>query len=189
MYPVHRQGTASRARPGFFAALRRLGMTPLDATMPPMLAFLFFLVTASAFPSTSSTSWMRPDAFHLAIGMPRAEALKVLADGGFEARKGDDERHTVVDYTPTQSLTLEFRKERLHSIRFELYTPIGQIAGAFAEEKKYLRDTLGAPRPVKSPSMLIYDSTLPNVMAVATKDSRKGLGTLVVRYYDPAGTK
>jgi hypothetical protein len=36
-------------------------------------------------------------------------------------------------------------------------------------------------------SMLIYDSTLPNVMAVVTNDPRKHLGTLVVRYYDPAG--
>ena len=33
---------------------------------------LFF---ATAFPSNSKTSWMRPESFHLAVGMNRAAAV------------------------------------------------------------------------------------------------------------------
>ena len=154
-----------------------------------MLAILTFLAATAVFPSNSTTGWMRPESFHLSIGMSRSDALKKLAGSGFEAKKGDDDQHMIVDYTPTQSLTLEFRKERLRSIRFELYTPLGETAAAFDQEKKYLRETFGVPRPVKSASMLIYDMTLPNVMAVMTRDTAKGIGTLVVRYYDPAGPK
>ena len=34
--------------------------------------------------------------------------------------------------------------------------------------------------------MVIYNHTLPNVMAVMTVDKKQGLGTLAVRYFDPA---
>ena len=59
------------------------------------------------------------------------------------------------------------------------------IGAAFDAEKKFLRDSLGAPKAIKSKSMVIYDSTLPRVMAVMTTDMKKGLGTLAVRYYEP----
>ena len=43
---------------------------------------------------------------------------------------------------------------------------------------------------MKSKSVLLYDSMLPNVMVVVRADPKsengqKGLGILVVRYYDP----
>lgn len=148
------------------------------------------LILATAFPSSSKTSWMRPESFHLSIGMSRRDALRKLQEGGWKAQKGDDANHFVVDYSSTQSLTLEFRKERLRSIRFELFTIIGQIGSAFEEEKTYLRQTFGKPKPIKSKTMLLYDSSLPNVMAVVSNDpksenGKRGLGVLVVRYYDP----
>jgi hypothetical protein len=155
---------------------------------------ILMLIMATAFPSTSKTSWMRPESFHLAIGMSRSDTVQTLERGGWKPQKGDDFSHLIVDYSSTQSLTLEFHRNRLRSIRFELYTELHQIAGAFEEEKAYLRKTFGKPKAVKSKSVLIYESTLPNVMAVVNDDpkslnGKKGLGVLVVRYYDPAPAK
>jgi hypothetical protein len=161
--------------------------------MPAMLS-TFTLILATAFFSNSETSWMRPESFHLAIGMNRGEVVETLEGGGWKPKKGDDADHLIVDYSVSQSLTLEFHKGRLRSIRFELYTVLHQIGGAFEEEKAYLRKTFGEPKAVNSKSVLIYESTLPNVMAVVNDDpkshnGKKGLGVLVVRYYDPAPAK
>lgn len=152
------------------------------------------LLLATAFPSSSKTSWMRPESFHLAIGMTRAETVETLQNGGWKPEKGDDAAHLIVDYSSTQSLTLEFRNDRLRSIRFELYTLLKEIGGAFEEEKAYLRKAFGQPKAVKVRNVLIYDSMLPNIMAVVTDDpksanGKRGLGVLVVRYYDPVGAK
>jgi hypothetical protein len=96
----------------------------------------------------------------------------------------------VVDYSSDKSLTLEFRKERLHAVRFELFMLLPQVRGAFEEHRLFLRDTLGKPRKATK-SVLIYDNALPNVMVVVADDpkslqGKKGLGVLAVRYYDPA---
>jgi len=143
------------------------------------------LVLATAFPSTNRTAWMRPESFQLTVGMPRADAVRVLKDSGWKAQKGDHNNQLVVDYAGNKSLTLEFTKERLTSIRFELFVMQPEVGGVFDEEKTFLRNLLGEPKNTKSKSMLIYDGTLPNVMVVQTKDASKGLGVLVVRYYDP----
>ncbi len=134
---------------------------------------------------------MRPESFHLTIGMGRGEAVKRLQEAGWKPRKGDNADELVVDYTNTQSLTLAFRKNRLRSIRFEFFTIIDQVGSAFEEEKAYLKKTYGEPKAIASKTMLVYESTLPNIMAVVSNDpksvnGRKGLGVLVVRYYDPA---
>ena len=152
------------------------------------------LILATSFPSTSKTSWMRPESFHLAIGMTRSEAVRKLEEDGWKTQKGDRPDQLIVDYTTTQSLTLDFHKDRLHSIRFELFTIIDQIGNAFEEEKTYLETTFGEPKAIASKSMLIYDSTLPNIMVVVSNNSKsdsgkKGLGILLVRYYDPAEPK
>jgi hypothetical protein len=153
-----------------------------------MLAIaLAFLV---AFPSTSKTAWMSPESFHLAIGMRRAEVLHKLEEGGWKTRPGKDASHLIVDYTDANSFTLEFKKNRLRSIRFELFAFIPEARAAFAEQKAYLHHTFGAPKKLKSPAVLLYDRMLPNVMAVLSDDpksvnGKKGLGLLVVRYYDP----
>jgi hypothetical protein len=152
-----------------------------------MLPLILFLATA-VFPSTNSTSWMRPESFHLTVGMNLAEALRTLASAGFKAEKGDDDHHLIVDYTPTQSITLEFRKERLRSIRFELYQPKDKIGAAFEAVGHYLQSSPGATR-LKSGTMIIYDGTLPNVMVVLKKQPEQTLSTMVVRYYDPASVK
>ncbi len=152
--------------------------------MPVLLAILLL---AGGFPSNSRTSWMRPDAFHLTIGMPRAEVLRALEK--WEPKKGRHENEMIVDYTDEKALTLEFRDGRLISVRFELVEYLNGIRGAFNEEKQYLLDAHGTPRMATS-SILIYDNTLPNVMVVVnddpkTEQGKKGLGVLAVRYYDP----
>jgi hypothetical protein len=148
---------------------------------------LFF---ATAFPSNSKTSWMRPESFHLTIGMNRAAAVKALESNGWKTKKGDSAGQLVVDYADDKSLTLQFAGERLTSIRFELFTILQDAPKAFEEERAFLRASLGKPRQ-GTKKILIYDHKLPNVMAVLSADpksdqAQKGVGMVVVRYYDPA---
>ena len=147
--------------------------------MPLLIAILFAVA-----PSVSQTSWMRPDAFHVTIGMPKAQAIKVLGENGVKLRDGDHAGQMIADITQTKSITVEFSKERLQSIRFELFTMIDALGAAFDEEKKFLRESLGAPKANTS-KLVIYDASLPNVMAVITTDTKQGLGTLAVRYFSP----
>jgi hypothetical protein len=148
---------------------------------------LFF---ATAFPSNSKTSWMRPESFHLTIGMSRAAAVHALESNGWKTKHGDGENQLVVDYADDKSLTLQFERERLKSARFELFTILQDAPKAFEEEWAYLHEALGKPR-MKSQKIVLYDQILPNVMAVLSADpkseqAQKGVGMLVVRYYDPA---
>ncbi len=148
---------------------------------------LFF---ATVFPSNSKTSWMRPESFHLKVGMNRAAAVKALESNGWKTKRGDSDRQLVVDYADDKSITLHFSRERLQSIRFELFTILQDAPAAFEEERAFLREALGKPR-MGTKKILLYDHTLPNVMAVLSADpkseqARKGVGMVVVRYYDPA---
>jgi len=149
------------------------------------MLFLVALLVANPFPSSSRTAWMRPESFRLAIGMHRAEAVRRLTEDGWKPEKGDHPDQLILDYTSNKSLTLEFRKERLTSIRFELFVMIPEVASVFDEEKTFLRSRFGEPKPIKSKALVIYDSALPNIMVVQTKDESKGLAVLAVRYYNP----
>jgi hypothetical protein len=154
--------------------------------MIAVLALLF----ATAFPSNSKTSWMRPESFHLTVGMKRAAAVKALESNGWRTKKGDAAGQLVVDYAEDKSLTLQFAGERLTSIRFELFTILHDAPKAFEEERAFLRQALGKPRQ-GTKKILIYDHKLPNVMAILAADpkseqAQKGVGMVVVRYYDPA---
>jgi hypothetical protein len=155
-----------------------------------MLGALLVLL-ATAFPSQNKIAWMRPESFHLIVGMSRADTMKALDAGGWKTRIGKNESQLVVDYTDAQSITLDFRKDRLHSIRFEYFSFLQDARAAFDDEKTYLRKVLGKPKArVKSKTILVYDDRLPNVMVVLdvdprTERGRQGIGMLSVRYYDP----
>jgi hypothetical protein len=154
-----------------------------------MIAILALLL-ATAFPSNSKTSWMRPESFHLKIGMSRAAAVKALESNGWKTKRGDGDRQLVVEYSDDKSITLQFERERLKSVRFELFTILQDAPKAFEEERAYLHESLGKPR-MKSQKIVLYDQVLPNVMAVLSADpkseqAQKGVGMVVVRYYDPA---
>lgn len=149
------------------------------------MLLIIALLFSTAFPSSSRTAWMRPESFRLSLGMQRTEVVRRLKEDGWKPEKGDRDNQLIVDYAGNKSLTLEFQKERLASIRFELFVMMPEVGGAFNEEKTFLRNTRGEPKPIKSTSMLIYDSELPHIMVVQTKDESKGLGVLAVRYYNP----
>jgi len=104
------------------------------------------LVFATVFPSNSKTSWMRPESFHLKVGMNRAAAVKALESNGWKTKRGDADGQLVVDYADDKSITLHFRRERLQSIRFELFTILQDAPAAFEEERAFLRESLGKPR-------------------------------------------
>ena len=151
--------------------------------MPLILALLL----ATAFPSTSRTSWMRPEAFQLTIGMSRGDAMTALEK--WSPKRGKDANEVVVDYGDDKALTLHFRNDRLASVRFELFVFLPEIRVAFDEEKARLAEARGKPRKATR-SILIYDNALPNVMVVAADDpksqqGKQGIGVLAVRYYDP----
>ena len=151
------------------------------------MALLLALLLSTAFPSTRRTSWMRPESFHLAIGMTRNEVMAALEKWAPKPGKTADE--VIVDYSDERALTLQFRKGRLTSVRFELFVFLPDIRLAFDEEKARLADSRGKPRKTTK-SILIYDNALPNVMVVAADDpksqqGKQGIGVLAVRYYDP----
>ena len=148
---------------------------------------LVLALLLTSFPSNSQTSWMRLESFRLTIGMSRDEAIDAIKN--WNPKKGKDRNEIVIDYDGDKALTLEFRNDRLHSVRFELFAFLPQIRKAFDEEQAHLRRVRGAPRKATK-SVLIYDTALPNVMVVVTdnpksEQGKKGLGALAVRYYDP----
>lgn len=151
---------------------------------------LILLILASVFPSTSQTSWMEPEAFHLRVGMTRAAAVSVLDNRGWNVKKGKGEDDLIVEYDETRTLTLAFSKGKLASIRFELVDFVPQIHRAFEEQKKTLAKRFGKPTVVAAGNTLIYDRQTPNVFAVVSSDpstefGKRGLGFLVVRYFEP----
>lgn len=156
-----------------------------------MFVLSLLLAVTAAFPSNSKTSWMTPQSFRLVIGMSRVDAEKTLRDSGWSLKAGRDHDETIVDCAEDRSLTLEFKDDRLRSVRFELFALIPQIREAFAEQKSMLAKEHGAPKKAaKSKSLVVYDDRLPNIMVVLSDDpnseyGKKGVGFLAVRYYDP----
>jgi hypothetical protein len=150
-----------------------------------MITFLALLLTIAGTPNR--TDWMRLEAFHLSIGMSRAEAIEALE--AWEPKRGNNDDEVVVDYDGDKAITLEFRKDRLQSARFELFVLLPEVRSVFEEERAYLAGSRGVPRK-ETRSVLIYDTALPNLMVVAADDpnseqGKKGVGVLAVRYYDP----
>jgi len=153
------------------------------------MLFIASLLLALSFPSNSRTSWMRPESFRLVIGMTKTEAMESLNGSNWDV---EDKGDTVnVEYDGNKALTLEFKGDRLRAVRFELFGLIPEIRQAFDEQRKFLKEKLGDPKKAaRSDSVVVYDSILPNVMMVAsteldTENGRKGIGRLVVRYFDP----
>ena len=156
-----------------------------------MISVLLSLLLSTTFPSATKTSWMTPQSFRLTIGMKRADAVGALGQSGWELKAGRTDDELIVDYSGEKALTLEFKKDRLHSIRFELFGLIPDIRAAFEEQKSLLRKEHGAPKKgSRAKSVVVYDDRLPNIMVVLSDDpqteyGKKGVGYLAVRYYDP----
>ena len=148
------------------------------------MTLLLALLLAAPFPSSSLTSWMRPEPFHLTIGMTHDSALDALRQNGWKTKPGPKSDQLEVDYSDDRTVTLRFTRGRLKSVRFELFAFLPEIRKAYDEEKATLRGELGAGKVTKS--IVLYDKVLPNVMVVLSPDARKGIGMLSVEYFDPA---
>lgn len=149
------------------------------------------LVLATAFPSKSLTSWMRPEAFHLSVGMSRAVAVQTLEKHGWQAKVTKEENQLVVDYGGDKAITLEFNGNHLRGIRFEYVATLDVVRKAYEEERARLENEHGRARLSKSKKIAMYENVLPNVFLVLTDDPKsengqKGFGLLAVRYFDPA---
>ena len=79
-----------------------------------MIAVLL-LTVAGAFSAPTKTSWMSPDAFHVAVGMPRSKVVAVLEAGGWKPHPGKTPEHLLVEYGEARSITMEFAADRLRS--------------------------------------------------------------------------
>lgn len=155
-----------------------------------MLHALLLLV-ATALPSKSLTSWMRPDAFHLSVGMSRAVAVQTLQHHGWEVKATKDENQLAVDYGGDKAVTLEFNGNHLRGIRFEYVATLDVVRRAYDEERARLESEHGRARLGKSQKIAMYENVLPNIFMVLTDDPKtengqKGFGLLAVRYFDPA---
>ena len=150
-----------------------------------MATLLALLLTLD--PAPQRTQWMNLQAFHLAIGMSRTEAMDAIR--AWQPKTGKNRDEILVDYADDKSLTLEFRKDRLRSVRFEMFVYLPEVRRVFDEQRASLRTAIGQPRKATK-SILIYDNALPNVIVVANDDpktaqGKRGLGVLAVRYFDP----
>jgi hypothetical protein len=156
-----------------------------------MIVAAILLSIAGAFPSPAKTDWMSPEAFHLAIGMPRSKVVDQLGSSGWKPHPGKAPNHIVVEVDQAKTLTLEFDNDLLRSARFELFDFFPDVKAAFREQSAALRKRFGVPkRGVPSKSVLIYDKVHPNIIVVISTDphtsaGRQGLGFLTVRYFEP----
>jgi hypothetical protein len=150
---------------------------------------ILLLAVLDTFPATTKTSWMSPQAFHLSVGMRRSKVVAVLEGGGWKPRPGKAANHLVVEYGEERSITLEFERDHLRSIRFELFDFIPAIKSSFAEQSADLERRYGPARR-KAAGILLYEERRPNIMVVMSTDprttaGRRGLGFLTVRYFEP----
>ena len=150
------------------------------------------LATTTSFPSKStSAGWMAPQSFQLSIGMSRKEAESRLTESRWKLKKGKVTDEVVIEVETNKTVTLQFRKGKLESARFEYVAFLQDVRAAFQEREATLRSDLGVPKRVSGPaSVLIYEKTNPNVHVVLSTDrstsyGKQGLGFLVVRYFAP----
>lgn len=155
-----------------------------------MILATLLLLSQGAFPSEARTTWMSPSAFHLELGMRRADVIEKLERSRWRLEPARNDE-LVLEYDSGRTLTLAFRKNRLESIRFELVDFIPRIESAFEELKARMNQEMGPPSRVYD-SALLYDDRSPKIYVVAstrrdTSFGRQGLGFVAVRYFVPAG--
>lgn len=133
---------------------------------------------------------MRPEAFHLELGMSRSDVESALNRSQWTLRPGKEPGQLLFDYDEGRTVTLTFEPEGLQSIRFELVDFIPALRGAFDELKAALEREHGRPDRATE-ELVIYDRSDPDIYVVVSTrpDSsfgRQGLGFLAARYFRPA---
>ena len=156
------------------------------------LALLLLLGNSpSTIAPTARTTWMTPDAFHLAMGMKKTAVVQKMKDDGWTIDTGKN-GDLVIKYDEKRTVTMGFQSERLHSLRFELVDFLPEVKQAFAERERFLTQHYGKPhKRAGDTTLLEFTHVMPNIHLVLSTDRGssfgvQGLGFLVVRYFDPA---
>jgi hypothetical protein len=155
-----------------------------------MVLVALLLALVDAFPSPTKTAWMSPESFHVSVGMQKKKVVAQLTGAGWKPHKGKAPNHLLIDVEQTKTVTLEFQRDRLHSIRFELFDFLPDVTAAFKEASEALVKRYGPPKPgMKSKSIVIYEKTRPNIIVVLSTDpkttaGKQGLGFMTVRYFE-----
>lgn len=166
------------------------------------MTFLLILLAMqrTAFPSTSSMSWMEPAAFRLSIGMSEKQARERLHRDGHILVPQEKAGELAIEYDTGRTVTIEFRGGRLASMRFELVDFQPKMRDHWRVLSGKLRRELGAPSLTPpGTDVLIWNERSPQAMAALSmkpddRFGRQGLGYVVVRYFEPpaaaaAGTR
>lgn len=153
------------------------------------MTVLLFLLLSSQFPSATETAWMEPSAFHLLMGDSRENVSNAFDRRGWKLEPGERADTLVHPYDDTKNVVLEFRDDRLTSIRFELVSFHPQLARDWAEVKKRLRERFGEPEVSRPP--LVLQRTAAFTIHAVLNDSpdselgKAGAGMIIVRYFVP----
>src|SRR5687768_2617896 len=143
-----------------------------------MLNTVLALALASTAFSSSPTSWMDPQAFHLNLGMTKQRVVARLKNDGLTTEVGKEPHHLIVQYDEGKTITLAFRRNRLESARFELVGFIPTVMEAFAEQQQLLARKRGDPtRSIAKPTLLSWDDKRPHITIVmsTTRETSFGL--------------
>lgn len=149
---------------------------------------VLLLLLQLQFPAADETSWMEPASFHLDLGEPRSEVEASFAARGWRIER-DDDGTFIHDYAEGKVVTMEFRKDRLTSIRFELVSLRPRLSDNWEQVKSRLRDRFGDPE-VEKASLLLTGTEDEAVHAVLEDDldsslGKQGAGRIIVRYFVP----
>lgn len=153
--------------------------------------FLLLAAPDPQLPSADGTAWMHPSAFRIALGMTHREAMERLRHDGRACSPGKFAGEVVVEYQAGRNLTLQFRKGRLVSMRFELVDFLPAMKGHWSSLQANLRRRLGEPSLTpEGIEVLVWNSGSPHAMAALStlrddEFGKQGLGFVVVRYFEP----
>lgn len=156
-----------------------------------MIAALL-LMAVSQFPSATDTTWMEPAAFRLVLGESRDHVLSEFETRGWTLEPGESDEVLIHPYDDRKTVALEFRQDRLVSVRFELVSFRPRIAGDWDDLRAQLRERFGDPavdqarvQVVNTPALTIHavlnDST-------DSELGQSGAGMIIVRYFVPASS-
>lgn len=156
-----------------------------------MIATLMILL-ASQFPSASDTAWMEPAAFRLLIGEPREHLVSSFERKGWTLESTDDADVLLHPYDESKSVVMEFRDDRLVSIRFELVSFHPRLSKDWSEVTTRLRERFGEPE-VDHQRLLVQHTGAFTIHAVLSDSpdsdlGQSGAGLIIVRYFVPVST-
>lgn len=150
------------------------------------------LMAASQFPSATDTTWMEPAAFRLVLGESRDGVRETFETRGWSLEPGESDDVLVHPYDDRKSVAMEFREDRLVSVRFELVSFRPQLAGDWDDLRDQIRERFGEPE-VDQPRVQVVNTPAFTIHAVLNDSvdselGQSGAGMIIVRYFVPASS-